>query len=341
MEKQHYLDELEQLLRDNNEPYEDIQKCIDYAANLIDLGLPVIFDKRHFSLLVGTTVQEITYMAKELEKVYYTETKIPKKSGGYRQIQIPAMRLRIIQRWILHNILNKIRISDHAMGFAKDRSIVTNALPHVGKECVVNIDIKDFFPTITQEQVFRIFYYYGYTTEVSYILSRLCTVGGTLPQGAPTSPYLSNIVCLRLDKRLASLANSYDASYTRYADDMSFSGKYGVQNIVKAASRIIEDEGFTVNRKKTRVLFKYQKQTVTGINVSGGKVSVEKKYLKRFLQEIYYCKKYGVMNHLSYIHCNKHFYKEHLYGKAYYIKMVDQKLGENVLALLDEIDWDY
>ena len=210
---------------------------------------------------------------------------------------------------------------------------------HVGKDCVVNMDIKDFFPTIMQERIFRVFYYYGYTKEVSNMLSRLCTVYGVLPQGAPTSPYLANIVCRRLDKRLSSLAEKYEATYTRYADDITFSGKYGVQEIINPAIEIISDEGFSINEKKTRTAFKYQRQEVTGLNVSGGKVSVDRAYRKALLQEIYYCKKYGPTDHLSHINCDKRFYQEHLYGKAYFIHMVDRDLGEKILKLLDEINW--
>ena len=340
MDNKKYLNELEVLLKEKGESQENINAAMEYSKNLLALKMPVIFDKEHFAALVGVTVHEISTMMALLEKVYYTKKEIPKKSGGVRELMIPAMRLRMIQQWILKNILYSIPVSRYAMGFTKRRSIVTNAKMHVGKECVVNMDMKDFFPTITQEQVFKVFYYYGYTIGVSYMLSRLCTVDGKLPQGAPTSPYLSNIICLKLDKRLSNLARSYEAEYSRYADDITFSGCYGVQNIILPASKIIENEGFGINNKKTRIAFKYEKQEVTGINVSGNKISVDKKYRKAFLQEIYYCKKYGPSDHLKYIGCNKRFYQEHLYGKAYFINMVDPKLGKKILELLDEIEWE-
>lgn len=340
MDKYRYLEQLDKLLQENNEAKKDIESAKAYATNLIDLGLPVIFDKAHFSALVGSTPEEITKMMALLERRYYQEKSIPKKSGGFRTLMIPSMKLKIIQQWILKNILSAIPVSKYATGFVKRRSIVTNAKPHVGKNCIINMDIKDFFPTITQAQVFRIFYYYGYTVSVSYMLSRLCTVNGRLPQGAPTSPYLSNIVCLKLDKRLAGLANKYEATYSRYADDITFSGNYGVQNIVKFSRMIIEDEGFQVNEEKVRVAFKHQRQEVTGLNVSGNRVSINKAYLKQFHQEIYYCKKYGPSDHLKHIGCDKHFYKEHLYGKAYYVNMVDREMGQNLLKMLDEINWD-
>lgn len=340
MNKDRYILELENLLSENGESQEDIDKAKVYAENLIDLGLPVIFDKKHFAALVGVSEEEISRMMANLETEYYSERRIPKKSGGERILMVPAMKLKLIQQWILKNILMSIHVSEYAMGFCPKKSIVTNARLHVGKECVVNLDIKDFFPSITQKQVYRIFYYYGYTVGVSHLLGRLCTVDGKLPQGASTSPYLSNIACLKLDKRLSQLAKTYDADYSRYADDITFSGKYGIQNIIDIATRIIEDEGFKVNTKKSRIAYAYQRQEVTGINVSGNKVSINKQYKKQLLQEIYYCKKYGPSNHLKHINCNKKFYKEHLYGKAYFVNMVDNELGKRILKLLDEINWN-
>lgn len=335
-----YLQELDKLLRENGESEKDICAAKKYAKNLIELNLPVIFDINHFAALIGTSPSVISTMMATIEKYFYTEKHIPKKTGGYRILMIPAMRLRIIQRWILDNILYNIPISDYSMGFSPNRSIVTNAGNHVGQDCIINMDLKDFFPSITQEQVFRIFYYYGYTISVSYMLSRLCTVDGKLPQGAPTSPYLSNIVCLKLDKRLSLLANRFEAKYTRYADDLTFSGGYGIQGIIKTATSIINDEGFVVNEKKTRVSYKYQRQEVTGLIVTDNRVTVDRRYKKKLLQEIYYCKKYGLSSHLNYVNCSKSFYKEHLYGKAYFVNMVDKELGKKILLRLSEINWE-
>lgn len=340
MNKNKYLSELRFLLESKGEDEKDVLLCIEYAENLIDLSLPVIFEKEHFALLTGRETQEISTMMATIETKYYTRAEIPKKSGGMRELLIPAMSLRLIQRWILENILQNIPISEHATGFYKNRSIVDNATRHIGQECIINIDLKDFFPSIKVEQVFRIFYYYGYTIEVSYMLSRLCTYDGKLPQGSSASPYISNIVCLRLDKRLSGLANSYKAVYSRYADDITFSGNYGISKITDIARNIICDEGFIVNEKKVRIAYKHERQSVTGLIVSNNKVSVPKKYRKKLQQEIYYCKKYGVSNHLQYTNCDKLFFKDHLYGKAYYVNMVDSESGQKLIEELDNIDWE-
>ena len=340
MNNEEYLENLEKELIDSNEEVKDIEAAKKYAKNLLNLGLPVIFDKQHFALLVGRELSEITKMMAMIETNYYHEAKIVKKSGKMRTLNIPAVSLRLVQKWILDNILYKIRVSQYCNGFCKKKSICTNAQNHLNQDCIVNMDMSDFFPSISQKQIFRIFYYYGYTVEVSYMLARLCTYDGYLPQGAPTSPYLSNIACLKLDKRLAGLAKKYESTYSRYADDITFSGKCGIQKIIPVAEKIIQDEGFSLNVNKTRIAYYYQRQEVTGINVNGKKMHVDKRYVKGFCQEIYYCEKFGVHDHLQHIKCNKHFYKEHMYGKAYYINMVDKGLGRKLLSRLDNIDWD-
>ena len=335
-----YVKELYSVLSQKGETQEDIDAACKYAENLIALNLPVVFNKEHFSLLVGRKYKEITTLMATLETNYYHLAFIKKKNGGERTLNIPAVSLRIIQRWILDKILKNMYISQYAMGFCKNKSIVTNAKYHLGKTCVINVDLKDFFPSITQKQIFNIFYYYGYTIDVSYMLSRLCTCEGRLPQGAPTSPCLSNIVCLKLDKRLSEVSKRFKAEYTRYADDITFSSNSDISNILPIVKEIIQNEGFHLNEKKTRILFKHQKQEVTGLLVNGNQIRVDKKYIKKFKQEIYYCKKYGVENHLQHIDCKKHFYRDHMYGKAYFIKMVDEKMGKKLINELDSIDWE-
>lgn len=339
MDNMSYLLKLEEELIRNNASEEDISAAIQYADNLLRIGLPVIFDKNHFSLLVDRNITEINNIM-HCSEYYYREIDIPKKSGGIREIEIPAMSLKIIQKWILNNILYKVPVSQFAMGFCKKKSIVTNANVHLNNKCIVSIDLENFFPSISFKQIFRIFYYYGYTTELSNLFARLCTYRGQLPQGAPTSPYLSNIVCLKLDKRLSGLAKKYDASYTRYADDITFSSQNDIKNIVNMADKIICDEGFRVNKNKTRVVYSHQRQEVTGLIVNNAKVGINKKYIKRFKQELYYCKKYGVSNHLNFIGCDKRFFKEHMYGKAFFINMIDSDLAKWIFNELEEIDWE-
>lgn len=340
MDKDNYLEKLETLLIENMYDKEYIEVCKNYAEQLLSNDLPVIFDVLHLSKLIGTTVEFIHTLV-FAQNLYYREAHIPKKNGDVRILNIPALELKYIQRWILDNILSKLKVSEFATGFCNNRSIVDNARYHVNKDCVINIDIKDFFPSISFERVFRVFAYYGYTKEVSYFLAKLCTYEDELPQGSPASPILSNIVNLKLDARLSALAKTYNASYSRYADDITFSGNCGIKKIISISQNILNDEGYEVNKSKTRIAYRHQRQEVTGIIVNGDKLRVRKKYKRELNKEIYYCTKFGVKHHIEKTHNTKAFYKEHLYGKAYFINMVEPDVGKVMLKQLDCIEWDY
>lgn len=341
MNKEEYLNELKEQLIQNNKDDRYIIACCNYAAKLIDANLPVIFDNTHLSLLIGITPFNLGKLLYSIDDYCYKEIKIPKKSGGKRTLHIPSVELKYIQRWILDNILYNCHISNCANGFAKNKSILTNAKQHLHSECIINIDLKDFFPSVKFEEVFRIFKYYGYTKELSYTFAKLCTYQGILPQGSPASPALTNIICLKLDKRLLGLAQKYNATYSRYADDITFSGNRSITHLLPIATEIIQNEGFMLNQKKTRISYNHQKQEVTGLIVNGDTVHISKQYKRKLRQEIYYCMKYGVKNHQEKINDNHAFYKEHLYGQAYFIHMIEPDLGEKYLSMLDNIAWEY
>ena len=294
-----------------------ISKCLRYANRLLVNGLPVIFDTKHLALLIGIPVEELCKMV-FAEDRYYSTARIPKRSGGYRELDIPSPDLKYIQRWIMQNILYCMRVSDYAYGFQPKRSIVDNARIHVNKHCIVYLDISDFFPSVSFDRVFRIFAYYGYTKEVSFMLAKLCTYKKKLPQGSPASPCISNICCLKLDARLSALAKTYIADYSRYADDITFSSNADIRTIIRVVVPIIKDEGFMINEKKTRIAYHYQRQEVTGLIVNGEEVRLNKEFKRRLLQELYYCKKFGVSSHMKHINCNKAFFKEHIYGKLFF-----------------------
>ncbi|AIQ65348.1 hypothetical protein PSTEL_21715 [Paenibacillus stellifer] len=336
-----FLDELKQKLYDNGFDDAYIGLCLDYSKRLIANRLPVIFDKIHLSMLFGMEVKELTVLVKSIEN-QYTIRNIPKKNGDTRELYIPSLKLKEIQRWILDEILYNIKVSPYCTGFMKEKSILENARIHENKACVMNLDIRNFFPSIRFESIYRVFYYYGYTSEVSYYLARLCTVHNFLPQGAPTSPYLSNIVCLRLDKRLSSLASKYDANYSRYADDITLSGTgSSIVPRLPLIKIILDSEGFKINYKKVRVQKQQERQIVTGLVVNN-KARVPREVERELRQQIYYCKKFGVNEHLKRKKKNKlSGFKEHLYGLAMFIKMIDNRKGERYVSDLNEISWDY
>lgn len=224
-------------------------------------------------------------------EIAYTLFHIPKRRGGLRKIHAPIRPLKEIQRRILHRLLRRLRAHPNATGFERGHSIVTNALPHTGKDVVIRLDLVDFFASTPAERVNRYFRFIGYDPETADLLTRLCTHNGCLPQGAPTSPRLSNLVNYRLDARLVALADQRGMSYTRYADDITFSGSAvgmrptmrmnpktletfprefsRVNDVVRAAKRIIEDEGYRLHmHRKLRVYRRRHRQLVTGLVVN-------------------------------------------------------------------------
>lgn len=311
----------------------------EYNARLLDNNVPIIYNLRHLRQLLNIhkSAQERLFGIKRNES--YREFQISKKSGGTRKIEAPSDELKLIQLWIKENILDKFSVSQYAKGFKKGVSIYDNALPHVGKELLINIDLKDFFPSIGYKEIYKVFRYIGYTDSVSKLLTKLCTnANDVLPQGSPASPALSNLVSLKLDKRLGSLAKSIGADYTRYADDITFSGKKSIRKYESVIRKIISEEGYEINEEKYRIQYSFQRQEVTGLIVND-KVSVPQKYVAELDNAIYYCKKYGVVNHMKHIDCERGFYKEHLYGLAYFVKMVDAEKGLNYLMELNRIEW--
>lgn len=335
-----YVQKLKNRMIEQGEDEKYIELCTSYAQRLCDNNVPVIFDFKHLALLLGYEPSELAFYLFASEESFYTQIEIPKKSGGMRDIKIPSDKLKSIQRWILKNVLDSMEVHDSCYGFMKGKSIYDNALLHVGKECVLNMDLKDFFPSICQKDVFNIFYQRGYTKKVSYYLAKLLTKDGVLPQGSPASPKISNIVAKHMDKRLSELAKQYNAVYSRYADDLTFSGASNIKNMISIISQIIQEETFQVNEKKTRYSYYFQRQEVTGLIVNK-KVSVPKEYLREFYKEIYYCKRFGVSSHLKKTENHKSFFKEHMYGKSYYINMINKEVGQKILNELDSILWEY
>jgi retron-type reverse transcriptase len=208
----------------------------------------------------------------------YSRFTIPKRRGGSRTIDAPGENLKALQRKILHKLLNPLSPHPAATGFVPGHSIVDNARPHVGRGVVINLDLADFFPSVAARHVEQIFRAMNWDAEAATILARICTLDGRLPQGAPTSPALSNLVCRRLDARLSALAEHFNGHYTRYADDLTFSGDTLVPKgqkdpksvawLLARARHVVEDEGFEVNEKKVRVQRRNTAQVVTGIVVN-------------------------------------------------------------------------
>jgi RNA-directed DNA polymerase len=180
--------------------------------------LPYFCNIDHFCNRLNISSRQIRYFLSKKEKFYRT-LEVPKKSGGIREINAPKDEIKIVQRWILNNILYKLKVSDHAHGFVPERTMYTNSIAHVNKNFVLGVDLKDFFPNIKFNSVEQIFKSVGYTSRIAKDFANICTFHGKLPQGAPTSPMLSNLVSLNLDKDISKYCTQSNLEYTRYADD--------------------------------------------------------------------------------------------------------------------------
>lgn len=201
---------------------------------------------------------------------WYRTYTIPKRAEGFRVICAPQGLLKMVQRRVNDLILQDLQLSSCCHGFVKKHSIITNAASHVQKEVILSLDLKDFFPSITSNRVFGVFKNMGRSIEEARFLTRLCTYNGSLPQGSPSSPAVANRVCNQLDKRLAKLADYHQADYSRYADDLTFSGGKQVLQLLPLVRNIVAEEGFSLAEHKTQISKSHQRQVVTGLTVNGG-----------------------------------------------------------------------
>ena len=325
----------------------------DASSKPLKSGLPEIASPKALADLMGLPLAELRFLAydRALSKIsHYQRFTIPKKTGGERLISAPMPRLKRTQYWVLDNVLAKVPVHPAAHGFVPDRSILTNAAQHVGREVVVNLDLKDFFPTLTFRRVKGKFRGLGYPEAVATVLALLCTEPDTdeieldgerlfvsrgqrrLPQGAPTSPMLTNLVCTRLDTRLSVLAASLGFTYTRYADDMTFSasgeGAGKVAILLKVVGEIVANEGFTVHPDKTRVMRRGRRQEVTGLTVNE-RVAVPRDTLRRFRALLHGIakmgpegKRWGVARDVF----------DGALGFAYFVRMVTPALGATLVT---------
>jgi retron-type reverse transcriptase len=218
--------------------------------------------------LVGVSEFEI-YRYAYRAHLHYRQFRMAKQCGGSRTISAPVAGLKAIQRRISKHILQPAELHDAAMGYRRGRSIVSNACVHADRDFVFNADLKDFFGSIRPKRVRALFTALGYPSRVAGFLTRLCTYHGALPQGAPTSPLIANLVCRMLDERLAAYCAAFNYTYTRYCDDITISGLGKFTPIHQAeVFGIIEAEGFAVNMSKVRLATKRSRQMVTGVVVN-------------------------------------------------------------------------
>jgi hypothetical protein len=285
---------------------------------------------------------------------HYVNVWISRRRGKPRLLEVPKPTLKAIQRLILHEILDQIPPHDAAHGFRVKRSILSYAEPHVGRRIVLRFDLRDFFASVSAARVQAIFRTAGYPREVARLLTGLCTtrtpddVGAIgnhwrarhLPQGAPTSPALANLVAYRLDVRLHALAQKLGATYTRYADDLAFSGD---QRLERAAKRlqvlvgvIAAEEGFELHFRKSRFMRQGVRQQLAGVVVNV-RPNLKRKAYDELKATLYNCARQGPESQNRAGHAD---FRRHLAGRIAYVKMLHPERGAKLQALFERIVWD-
>ena len=302
-----------------------------------------IKDINDLALFLNVDVQELNFLLYARNQNNYINFKIPKKNGEPREIYSPKRQLKYIQRKLLDVFYEFYNDNSIVYGFLKNKSIVDNSKKHIGKKCVINIDLKDFFPSITFYRINGLLQKspFNFKRDISIIIANLLTYNNFLPQGAPTSPLLSNFICRSLDRELSKYAKIHDAIYTRYADDITFSVnnnnavKYFIDEIDEVSVNstledIIKRNGFQVNEKKVRKSYIESHQEVTGIVVNE-KPNINQNYYYRLRSMIHAWDNFG-LEAAAKEHCKKinttytesaqKYYRNKVIGMLNYFKMV-------------------
>ena len=223
----------------------------------------------------------------------------------YRNITAPSDELKSEQRKILKETLSKININDRASGFVKDKDIRDNAKEHIGAKWILEVDLKDFFDSITREQVKTSLINNRINSDLAEYISKICTRYGITPQGAPTSPMISNIVCKPLDRKIKELAIKNNCIYTRYADDITISSKDKengyliLQNIKPKLESLIQLSGFKINKSKTKVVGEHRKQSVTGIVINSSTEENTKLYPPKKERQIFRATLHNILRDIN------------------------------------------
>ena len=313
---------------------DEYKKQLKYFKRIKSKKLPYIYDIDHFCKLTNSSSNQVRFFLSNKEKAY-TTFKVPKKCGDFREINAPSKKMKSIQRWILDEILYKLNPGDYAHGFIPGKTIYTNAKAHTNKDLVLGIDIKDFFPSIKFGAIYNVFKNAGYNLKVAWQLADLCTYHWKLPQGAPTSPMLANLVALNLDNQISQYCITRNFEYSRYADDITISGSYELPIHKERIIKIIKGSGFEINSKKVRMLSKGSRQKVTGLVVND-KVSIgrtKKKTLRALVHNILI--NGPVIENKS----NDPYFRERIFGHLGCANSIDPEFASPLIDSLKKIDW--
>ncbi len=344
-------------------PLEVLDEAIRQITYMGRADLPSIFSLRHFS---HQTELSYTYLRSVIgrRRDPYKVFQISKRRGGKRNICVPETTLLVAQKWLHKYILSKQTPHWRSFAFHKDSSIVKCASVHCDASWIVKLDIQRFFESTNETKIFHVFKGLGYSSLVAFELARLCTrtykskrpellktqeyeparysiinsyrseLLGSLPQGAPTSPMLSNLACLSMDEELQLLAENYGCVYTRYADDITFSyhgsgfDRSEANKVIGKSYDILRRNNYIPNTFKTSVVPPGAKKIVLGLNVGGLEPRVSKEFRSKIEHHLWAINRFGLAGHShSFGFKSMWGFKNHLMGKIAFVLQVDPRLG--------------
>ncbi len=349
-----------------------VEQVMRNAPLSLPLALPALPTMGDLALWCNVATEELSWFAgahglgKNISSgderlAHYQYRWIPKRNGSLRLLEIPKPRLRSIQRRILHGILDYVPPHEAAHGFRARHSTLSHAAAHVGRVCVVKMDLRDFFISVPVARIHALFHTIGFPQPVARLLAGLCThaaparallvegcpdrrtrqryTAAHLPPGAPTSPALANLCAFHLDLRLNALAQEAGATYTRYADDMAFSGDAvfarGVQPFIAQVIHIVSDEGFTVNGSKTRIMRSSMRQQLTGWVVNK-KTNVRRDEFDRLKAILHQCKRDGAALQNRDGHND---FRAHLQGRISHVSRNHPARAARLKTMFEAIQW--
>lgn len=285
---------------------------------------------------LGIKAKTLYAISNSLNK-HYQIVDLPKKNGGFRKLSVPDETLKSVQKQIADTLLIHMPVSRCATAYLPGSSTLRNARHHVGKQVVLKLDILHFFEsigyTIVKDKVFP---QEIYAEPLRILLTMLCYHKDALPQGAPSSPAITNIIMYDFDELIGSWCKERGISYTRYCDDMTFSGNFVPSEVIHFVKSELKNMGFLLNEQKTHIQHPGRQQSVTGIVVNE-KLSIPAAYRRELRQNLYYCKKYGIHEHLHKIDLDvpDETYRMQLLGKVNYVLQVHPEDA----AMLDARKW--
>ncbi|MBQ7821132.1 MAG: RNA-directed DNA polymerase [Clostridia bacterium] len=290
---------------------------------------------------LGVSLKTLYAVSNNLQS-HYRNVELPKKNGGIRHLCVPDDVLKHIQRRITEVMLVHMPISKYAGAYRYGASVIHNASAHLGKKRILKLDISKFFDSVLYSQVKEYaFPEIIFSEKVRVLLSILCYYKESLPQGAPSSPAISNIIMRQFDEKVGAWCEERSISYTRYCDDMTFSGDFDANDVKKLVERELGKYGFYLNPVKTKTVTSDHRQSVTGIIVNE-KLSLPSEYRRKLRQELYYCRRYGVDAHMERIGVSGSAgsYLSRLLGKVNYVLSVrkdDAEMKEYKAWLVAEL----